>query len=125
MNYIYEPNGDHAHAPYIQAEFINPVDVTQSVNCKALLDTGADCTMVPLRVLDQINVQTTGRFASFIGFASDEKCAPYIISVKIDAHSFSQTEVWGWKNNFVLIGRDLLNQCCVEFDGPKLVFSFR
>jgi predicted aspartyl protease len=123
VSYAYESKGKYPHAPYIQVLLSNPIDETQRITCKALLDTGADCTHVPIRFLRSIRVNATGRAKPFLGFGGEKESTPYVISVRLDSKSF-ETEVWSWDEDFVLLGRDLLNEYCVEFDGPNLVFMF-
>ncbi|MCC5896408.1 MAG: hypothetical protein JJU32_00630 [Phormidium sp. BM_Day4_Bin.17] len=123
MSYAYESQGRRPQAPYIQVLLSHPIDKTRSITCKALLDTGADFTHVPIRFLRSIEVKATGQSKSFLGFGGEKESTPYVISINLDAKSF-ETEVWSWDQDFVILGRDLLNEYCVEFDGPKLEFRF-
>jgi hypothetical protein len=123
VSYAYESQGKNPHAPFMQVHLINPIDKSQRITCKALLDTGACSTHVPLRFLRQIKVNVAGRAKPFIGFGGEKESTPYVISVKLDEQSF-ETEVWSWDEDFVLVGRDLLNHYHVELDEPNLVFMF-
>jgi predicted aspartyl protease len=123
--YSYEPQGKDPHAPYLSLKLMSPINNAININCKALLDTGADYTHVPLSLLKKIKVQPAGQEKIFRGFGGSKPSRPYIVGIELDRHTFNPLEVWGWNEKFVLVGRDILNQYCVELDGLNLIFAFK
>jgi hypothetical protein len=129
--YPYEHQGKSPHAPYIQVKLSNPVNLKNSIRCKALLDTGADRTFAPKRYLNQLEVNVAGKPLFFNGFNNNDGkdsekqgSNPYVISIELDQKVFKGIEVFDWSCDFVLIGRDLLNDFHIEFNGPSLSFNF-
>ena len=121
--YTYLSNG----APSISVT-LRPVGnlSLQEINCSALPDTGADTTMIPRKVLSLIGAKPTGRPARFRGFAGKTECLPYVISIDFADRFYPGVTVWGVEElDLVLIGRDLLNNCCAEFHGPKRLLEIR
>jgi predicted aspartyl protease len=125
MVYSYESINGSSHAPYIQIVLSNPTNRSKTVACKSLLDTGASCTIIPERLLNKIGVKPTGRMQIFNGFGGDQNSTPYIIDVSINNNDIKPIQVYSWSHDFALIGRDVLNRYCIEFDGINLFFTFK
>ena len=89
---------------------------------EAFLDTGSDCTLIPLEIISKLelsivdtSVEITGvaggrvdGYACYANIWLGEKC---IQAVRVYGCISESLE------NRVLIDRDVLNQCCIEFDG--------
>ena len=122
--YSYTPQGDRPDAPYMQITLINPVVPQHRVTCSALLDTGADSTFVPTKFLKSLVVKAYGRPNTFKGFCGSGESVPYIVSVSMDQRAINHNpiRVWSWNEKFVLVGRDILNQFCIEFNGLDQFF---
>jgi predicted aspartyl protease len=111
-------------APIISIKVTAPEWLNKSgeYSIEAFLDTGSDCTLIPLAIISRLelsivdsNVEITGvaggrvdGYACFANIWLGEKC---IRAVRVYGCVSKSLE------NRVLIGRDVLNQCCVEFDG--------
>jgi hypothetical protein len=94
---------------------------------QGILDTGSDCTLVPLPLLVRLTAKVAGRSLSipiggvktvgiphYIGLAmSDRLCSP------IRVFGCPEHEIGG----LLIIGRDVLNQYRIEFDGLKQTFE--
>lgn len=118
-------------APILKAS-LQPPDWAESAKqyeIDAFLDTGSDCTLVPLEVLSVLELkivqadvliggvgggQVTG-FACYINIMLAENCFKAVRVYGCQGDSLSQR---------ILIGRDVLNQCCIQFDGPRLQVCF-
>jgi Retroviral aspartyl protease len=111
-------------APIISIKVTTPEWLNKSgeYSIEAFLDTGSDCTLIPLEIFSRLelsivdsNVEITGvaggrvdGYACFANIWLGEKC---IRAVRVYGCVSKSLE------NRVLIGRDVLNQCCIEFDG--------
>lgn len=123
MAYSYEEQDGSPCAPYMQVTIGNPDSTKRRITCRGLLDTGADFTCIPAHLLRTIKVKATGRAAMFEGFAGSTSLTPYVVSFLLDGTLLENIEVWSWDGDFTLIGRDVLNQFCIEFDGLEELFS--
>lgn len=124
--YRYTPQRDRPDAPFMQITLKNPAIPNNRVNCPALLDTGADNTFVPKNLLlSSLVVQARGRSREFQGFGGLQESLPYVISIMMDERAINSIEVWSWNGRFVLVGRDVLNQFCIEFNGLDQFFLVR
>lgn len=91
---------------------------------EAFLDTGSDCTLIPLEVLSilQLRIVETDVPISGVGGGQVKGIACYL-NVQLDEFVFKAIRAYGCPgeqlSQRILIGRDVLNQCCVEFDGPN------
>lgn len=116
----------------MQVVLFHPININKNINCSALLDTGSPYTFVPKKCLSQLGVDASGSPKYFEGFrknknkkdSDDSGSYPHIISVKIHEKSFQEIEIFDWQRDFVLVGRDLINDFHIGFDGPSLLFTF-
>ncbi|HAG82512.1 MAG TPA: hypothetical protein DCL61_15450 [Cyanobacteria bacterium UBA12227] len=120
-SYQYEPKGNHPHAPFLSILILHPLNREQQVRCKALLDTGADYTMVPKRLLSELQLPPNGRERSF-GGSSEIRALPYLVAIHFDGSVINEATVYGWSRNAAVIGRDLMNRYCIEFNGRGFLF---
>ncbi len=97
---------------------------TGQYDLEAFLDTGSDCTLIPLEVLAtlQLRIVETDVPIAGVGGGQVKGIACYL-NVKLGEFVFKAIRAYGCPgeqlSQRVLIGRDVLNQCCVEFDGPN------
>lgn len=104
----------------------NQPDIT--VDCTAFLDTGADCTLVAFEILAQIQATRVGAKERIFGTGRGSTIVvPYLVGLRFDRYFSPVVRVRGCASEelggIVLIGRDLLNQYCIEFKGPALTFT--
>jgi predicted aspartyl protease len=111
-------------APIISIKVTAPEWLNKSgeYSIEAFLDTGSDCTLIPLEIISRLGLSIVDSYVEIIGVAGGrvdgyacfaniwlgEKC---IRAVRIYGCVSKSLE------NRVLIGRDVLNQCWIEFDG--------
>lgn len=96
---------------------------------EAFLDTGSDCTLIPLEIVSALRLRLLETNASINGVGGGKVLgfACYInLQIAQDLHK--AIRVYGCPKDQlgdrVLVGRDILNQCCIEFDGRNLMFQF-
>jgi Aspartyl protease len=116
----------------MRVALFNPIqDSERCYELDALLDTGADCTLIPLEAVsvlrlpflgDRFPVQGVGG-ATPTGFLCQA-------GIRLGAMQLSLMEILACEALIVggqdqmILGRDILNLCCVKFDGRRRQFSF-
>lgn len=125
-------NGEIPSAPILDVT-IASLDKSnyETVTCPAFLDTGSDCTWVALNALAKIKAKvasglTNIRVAGVGG--KNITVYPYYVSILIDRYTISLVKVYGCAiqdtNGVAILGRDILNQLCIKFDGKREIFTF-
>jgi predicted aspartyl protease len=88
----------------------------------AFLDTGSDCTLIPLEIISSLELSIVDSYVEITGVAGGrvDGYACYA-NIWLGEKCIRAVRVYGCESKSlehrVLIGRDVLNQCCVEFDG--------
>ncbi|MEB3336927.1 MAG: retropepsin-like aspartic protease [Leptolyngbyaceae bacterium] len=132
-HYPYVSLGENLPTAPVLPALITPPDWASNsgqYEIEAFLDTGADCTLIPLEVLSvlqlrivEIDVQISG-----VGGGQVNGIACYA-NVQLGEFTFKAIRVYGCQgeqlSQRVLIGRDVLNQCCVEFDGLNSTLTIK
>ena len=95
----------------------------------AFIDTGSDITLIPLEVISQVEAKVIGISENLGGMGGgDIKGIPCYVGLRIDGNLLPLIRVYGCPRedvkDMVIIGRDVLNQYCIQFDGPKEILSF-
>jgi hypothetical protein len=114
-------------APIVLAT-IHPPDWERQFNespeysCTAFLDTGSDCTLIPLEAIAALNLTTFKANAQIIGVGGGEmQGLGCYVNISIGTHHFPAIRSYACRlkdlNGHAIVGRDVLNQCFVEFDG--------
>ena len=89
---------------------------------EAFLDTGSDCTLIPLEIISSLELSIVDTSVEITGVAGGrvDGYACYA-NIWLGKKCIQAVRVYGCVSksleNRVLIGRDVLNQCCIEFDG--------
>ena len=92
------------------------------VDCEALLDTGADFTLIPLEMVSILQLEVI-EFSVPIDGIGGGTAYGYgcYANFKLGQQSLRAIRVYGCERsligNLVIIGRNLMNECCFEFDG--------
>ena len=118
-------------APILKA-ILQPPDwaqFTKQYEADAFLDTGSDCTLVPLEVLSILDLKIVqmGVPIGGVGGGQITGFACYA-NIALAQYQFKAVRVYGCQGEFlsqrILIGRDVLNQCSIRFDGFNLQVCF-
>jgi predicted aspartyl protease len=119
-------------APIIPVHLTRPDWQTPllSTTIEAFLDTGSDCTLVPLAVISTLQLQVSRSTAIIqgIGSEADQSIAAYL-NLTIGDTTIRAVKVYGYSgellNSQIILGRNVLNQCCIEFDGIQQKITFK
>lgn len=109
-------------SPQIKLHISSRKDLSSSVPVDAIVDTGAVMTCVPEKLIKRIGGDRLGysvRQISSVG-AKRHPCKTYFINLKVAKCEFRNIEVVAVDREYAILGRDILNQYSVTFDGPSL-----
>jgi predicted aspartyl protease len=106
-------------APVIEISVSVPLS-KDSTSLTALIDSGADITVIPERIISQLNMRRVdSALASGFGRGVTEATV-YAAILSIEGVLKPRIyRVLGWRENYTLLGRDLLNQLMTVLDGPN------
>lgn len=120
----YQDIGDFPLAPIIPVKIAPPSwsEYQGEYVSEAFLDTGSDCTLVPLEILSALKLKVVANKVPITGVSggtvNGSACygnlwlgEKVILAVKM--YGFPGDRI----QHRILIGRDVINQCCIEFDG--------
>ena len=111
-------------APFVHVS-VRAVAVNSAVaECPAQLDTAADLTVIPTRLVDELQLDQLGEL-SILGFGADLETLPtFLVQIQIRDLPSQLVEVLASHDEpYVLLGRDILNQFRIMLDGPNLVLE--
>lgn len=99
----------------------------KSVKVKGLLDTGSPSTLVCKSIIDRIEVKPSGGRLTVNGIIDKKKITVQHYRVELNLYNKThELSVREWKKielkePYILIGRDILNNYSILFDGLKLI----
>ena len=109
-------------APYCDVLVSNP-NLSRQVNLPALLDTGCDISIIPLDSANELGLEVKGTGA-LEGVTGDVADLPiFEVYLSVGRSTRERLEVMGWHEDFVLLGRDFLNNYHITLDGPNLTLT--
>jgi predicted aspartyl protease len=112
-------------APFVHATLSRIDDVGASLTMPALIDTGADTTVVPVAVVDELELlQVAVVEAAGLGHVT---AMINVYVIRISVHQFPAVTrkvlaVPGEQH--ILLGRDILNLYRITLDGPRALCIF-
>lgn len=100
-------------APFVEAI----VGAKTEASVFAFIDSGADATMLPERILNQINA-THIRSQTLRGITGHPVIVEtYVVEVKIGDYSIPGIQAIASRTDEIIIGRDVLQHLIVKLDG--------
>ncbi len=101
-----------------------PVEGLPDTEWAALLDTAADISVVPWRVVEELQLEQLGDFEA-IGLGGHVLLMPtFLICIRPRGLTPHVVKVLASADEpYVLVGRDVLNHFRVTLDGPNLVLD--
>jgi hypothetical protein len=113
-------------APFVYVTLRNPVTGAEEKNVPAQLDSAGDRTLLPASVVQSLSLPQIGSI--LIGGAGGLTQAMPSYPVEIVIHnlpSMTMELVASPGENWILLGRDVLNKFVVMLDGPQLALEIR
>lgn len=113
--------------PLISITLQTPISSSQSIQCQSILDTGSDCTLVPIPYVTKIKGNAK-KGTTRIPFSGRMTLGiPYEIGLIFDGYEYTSFSVFACSveemGELIIIGRDLMNHHCIEFNGQNLTFT--
>jgi hypothetical protein len=84
-----------------------------------LLDTGSDITLLPRRLCEEIGVEIEDRSLDLIGFDGSISLGFYVYLDLVFLDKLFRGDFLVYDDDEGIIGRDLLNEFQIVFDGPN------
>jgi len=111
-------------APFAYASVSATAEGAPSLECPAQLDTAADLSVVPRRIVDQLQLDRLGEFET-LGFGGHVMTMPtFLVRIQLRGLPSQVVEVLASREEpYVLLGRDVLNRFRVTLDGPNLMLE--
>ncbi len=105
-------------APFVHLTVRPPSDGAAGVEVPALIDTGADVSVIPGRLVDELNLIPLDSISA-IGFGGHLLTLPtFLVELHIRELSPVLVKVLGsYDEPFALLGRDVLNRFTLLLDG--------
>jgi len=110
-------------SPIALINVLNPSGSTNRVKVRAILDIAAGITLIPQSIIDELgSLQYTviSVRSPFDNKTLSTKLYSIIIEVGEQVH---EVEVVGIPRGYAMIGRDILNQYKIIFNGPEETWS--
>jgi Retroviral aspartyl protease len=128
----YQNIGDFPLAPIVPVIVTPPLwSETQSEYItEAFLDTGSDCTLIPLEILSTLKLKVVATKVPITGVSGGNiSGAACYGNLRLGEKEILAIKMYGFPGDKiqqrVLVGRDVMNQCCIEFDGINAKLTIR
>lgn len=111
-------------APVAQIKLRNSVDLNVISNVPMLLDTGSDITLLPKIFCDEIGAAvSTTKFLELEAFDQSTSIAFYVSLDLIFLNKLFRGNFLVYEQEEGIIGRDILNEFSIVFDGFNLEWT--
>lgn len=121
MRYLYNHQVEPP-APYVHVKIGHAQGSGASVTIPALVDSRADRTVVPQSIIDEIGLLQAGVVETFGLNRLGSMMGEYVVQIGIRDLAPVVIRVVGTPGEeYVLLGRDVLNRHRVTLDGPNLL----
>jgi predicted aspartyl protease len=113
-------------APFVYASVGAPVEGTSFVEFPAQLDTAADLSVIPWRIVEELQLNQLGEFEA-LGLGGHLVTMPtFLVQIQLRGMPAQMVRVLASPEEpYVLLGRDVLNRFRVTLDGPSLILEIQ
>ena len=107
--------------PLIPIKISNALEPDKYLEKTALLDTGSEISCIPKKIAQELDLQsTTSKDLAGVS-GSVEETPIYTLNIEFNDKSFIEYELFEFADeDYLLIGRDILNEFHICFDGINL-----
>lgn len=111
-------------APFTRVTLRNTVDGTEVRDLPAQLDTAADRTVLPLELVQRLNLSSIGELRIFGIGGADQHWNLHAVEIDWHGLGLHKFEVLAVDHEpWILLGRDVLNFLRITLDGPNLALE--
>ena len=107
-------------APFLPVQLASLAERSESVTVQAKLDTGADLTAIPITLIEQLRLMPAGEIEVEGYDRHRATIRAYDVNLQVDQLRVNGLLVIGFAEDYVLLGRDVLNHLRLLLDGPAL-----
>jgi Retroviral aspartyl protease len=111
-------------APFVYVSIQAPVGERAMAECPAQLDPAADLTVIPSRLVKELQLDQLGELP-ILGVGAHLEILPtFLVQIGIREKPAHLIKVLASPEEpYVLLGRDVLNHFRITFDGPNLMLE--
>lgn len=110
-------------APFLEIIVRHPDEPTLAVNILAKIDTAADVSAIPVTLVDQLRLPMTRRLLIEGYDGVPARLLTYGAVFEVAQARFKGLRVISYPEDYVLLGRDILNYFYIQLNGPDLTFD--
>lgn len=110
-------------APVLQVAVAHVVHPRRRQLVAALLDTGSDITAIPDRLVAELQLYPVGRLQLEDLRVGTTRVLTYAVHLTVVDSTLPQVEVVLTGLDFIVLGRDVLNQFYAQLAGPEQRFA--
>ena len=107
-------------APMAEIVLRNIETGKRSAKVKVLLDTGADISLVPISILESLQIRPSEETVNLFGFDENKSTAELFNLQIVFLGKRITGNYCGINDTIGILGRDILNDFCITFDGKNL-----
>lgn len=107
-------------APMAEIVLRNIETGERSAKAKVLLDTGADISLVPFSMLESLQIESSKESVNLFGFDENKSTAELYNLQIVYLGKRITGNYCGIDDEIGILGRDVLNEFCLTFDGENL-----
>jgi len=107
-------------APIAEIVLRNIETGERSAKIKVLLDTGSDISLVPISILESLQIQPSEESVNLFGFDENKSTAELFDLQIVFLGKRITGNYCGINDTIGILGRDVLNEFCITFDGKNL-----
>lgn len=96
----------------------------ERVSIDAKIDTAADASGIPIDLVERLGLVSSGFMDTMTSFERQYRRRPfYYVSIFLPDGRVYDVRTLSIPRNYVLLGRDVLNECILTANGPELRFD--